>query len=285
MAAVLAVGLREHHQLDVGRIAPQVAERLRQVIDFVFGQRQPQRHVGLLQRGAALGLHRHGAHRLAGQRLEQRLAVERAVDHGLGHAVVQAVGRARQHVGVERLGAQQAAFGRQRVTHAALDAAHGVQATIVRDIGRLAGPRRHRPQARNDQQLQALGRRLGGRRAVVQQLRQTRLLFGRQGAVGMDEMLVARGDIGNRQAGLLQLRQQALAAESGKDGGTGQMLDKGHDAGAVRKKEESKHDFTFLPGFTRGNPITRHKTAPCRPVAPELQNNSIHGRPILCVAI
>ncbi len=40
--AVLGVGLREHHQLDVGRIASRVPEARRQVVDFVVGQRQTQ---------------------------------------------------------------------------------------------------------------------------------------------------------------------------------------------------------------------------------------------------
>ena len=140
VAAVLAVGLGEHHQLDVGGVAPQVAEGLGQVFDFVVGQRQAQRGVGLDQRLGAARLHGHGAHGLAGQRLEQRLAVEAGVDHGFGHAVMQG-GGARQHGSVEGLGAQQAALGRDHVAHAALDAAHGVQAAVVGDVGGLAGPR------------------------------------------------------------------------------------------------------------------------------------------------
>jgi hypothetical protein len=50
------------------------------------------------------------------------------------------------------------------------------------------------------------------------------LLFGRQGRVGADEVLVAGGYVGHRQAGFLQLRQEAIATEGGQDGGTRQML-------------------------------------------------------------
>ncbi len=41
--AVLGVRLREHHQFHVGGIAPQPREVLRQVVDLVGAQRQPQR--------------------------------------------------------------------------------------------------------------------------------------------------------------------------------------------------------------------------------------------------
>ena len=48
--AMLGVGLREHHQLDVGRIALQARKVLPQVFDFVVRQRQPHVAVGALQR-------------------------------------------------------------------------------------------------------------------------------------------------------------------------------------------------------------------------------------------
>ena len=40
MAAMLRVGLREHHQLHIRRIAPHTLEVVDQIIDFVFGQGQ-----------------------------------------------------------------------------------------------------------------------------------------------------------------------------------------------------------------------------------------------------
>ena len=38
VAAVLAVGLRKHHQLHIGRVATQLGEGIQQVSDFVVGQ-------------------------------------------------------------------------------------------------------------------------------------------------------------------------------------------------------------------------------------------------------
>jgi hypothetical protein len=49
VAAVLGVGLREHHQFNVGRIAPGLRENVEQVIDFVVGERQTERAIGLDQ--------------------------------------------------------------------------------------------------------------------------------------------------------------------------------------------------------------------------------------------
>ena len=46
--AMLAIGLREHHQFHIGRIAPHLREGLHQVIDLVFGQGQTKLDVGLL---------------------------------------------------------------------------------------------------------------------------------------------------------------------------------------------------------------------------------------------
>jgi hypothetical protein len=53
LAAALAVGLREHHELDVGGIASERAERIHKVVDLIIGQGQAPGGVGLLQRSAA----------------------------------------------------------------------------------------------------------------------------------------------------------------------------------------------------------------------------------------
>ena len=47
--AVLGVGLREHHQFDVGRVAAEFAVALAQVVDLVLGQRQAEARVGRFQ--------------------------------------------------------------------------------------------------------------------------------------------------------------------------------------------------------------------------------------------
>src|SRR5205823_5023696 len=43
--AVLAVGLREHHELDVRRVAPEALERLGEVQDLVLGEGEAEREV------------------------------------------------------------------------------------------------------------------------------------------------------------------------------------------------------------------------------------------------
>ena len=54
VAAMLGVRLREHHQLDVGRIAAEALEARCEVVDLVFGQRETKSRVRLDERGAAL---------------------------------------------------------------------------------------------------------------------------------------------------------------------------------------------------------------------------------------
>ena len=46
VAAVLAVGLRKHHQLNVGRVAVELCERFDEVIDFIKGEREAKLGVG-----------------------------------------------------------------------------------------------------------------------------------------------------------------------------------------------------------------------------------------------
>ena len=53
VTAVLAVGLGEHHQLDIRRVAAQGPETFRQVVDLVGSQRQAQRRIGGFDGSAA----------------------------------------------------------------------------------------------------------------------------------------------------------------------------------------------------------------------------------------
>ena len=48
VAAVLAVGLRKHHQLHIGGVAGQAHEGGDEVVDFIVGQRQAKARVGSL---------------------------------------------------------------------------------------------------------------------------------------------------------------------------------------------------------------------------------------------
>ncbi len=89
VAAMFAVGLREHHQLDVGRVALELAEGLDEVVHLVIGQRQAEVGVRSRQGVAARCQHIHLRHRLGLTLVEQ---VPRGValeGHALGHAVMQ----------------------------------------------------------------------------------------------------------------------------------------------------------------------------------------------------
>ena len=55
MATMLGIGLCEHHQLDIGRIARHALKILQQIIDFIAGERQSHFAIGTLQRSAPSG--------------------------------------------------------------------------------------------------------------------------------------------------------------------------------------------------------------------------------------
>ena len=65
--------------------------------------------------------------------------------------------------------------------------------------------------------------------AVIQQFGQTILVGSRQFRIAVHEVFVPRGQVGDRQACLLELSEQTLAAEGRQNGRTGQMLDERHD--------------------------------------------------------
>ena len=60
VAAVLAVGLREHHQFHIGRVALKAGESLHQVVQLIIGQRQTESRIGLRQRLASAAQHING---------------------------------------------------------------------------------------------------------------------------------------------------------------------------------------------------------------------------------
>ena len=62
--AVFGVGLGKHHQLDVVRVAAQLAEAFHQVVDFILSQGQAQRLVGLLKRDTPTAQDIHHGQRL-----------------------------------------------------------------------------------------------------------------------------------------------------------------------------------------------------------------------------
>jgi hypothetical protein len=88
VAAMLGVGLREHHELDVRGIATQPREALQQVVDLVGGEREAERGVGLLERAASALRERDRGERLRRGVREEPRGLRHVVDHHFGHAIV-----------------------------------------------------------------------------------------------------------------------------------------------------------------------------------------------------
>ena len=57
VAAMFAIGLRKHHQINVARVALQLGEGLDQIVDLVSRQCQAKPGIGALQRRPATGQH------------------------------------------------------------------------------------------------------------------------------------------------------------------------------------------------------------------------------------
>ena len=90
VAAMLAVGLREHHQFDIGRVALELREGVDEVVDLVGCQRQAELGVGLFQRGFAALQHVNRLQRLAVQFGKQTHGGLCPLGHhAFEHAVVQ----------------------------------------------------------------------------------------------------------------------------------------------------------------------------------------------------
>ena len=136
VAAVLGIGLREHHQFHVRRRTAQRGEAIAQVVDLVLGHGQAEALVGGLQL-----VHRHAFQFTPGRRREQRLALFHGLQHRLRHRVVQRLDQRLLGGGIGRpalyIDAQ-----------ATLDPAHRLAGTADQ-LGGLARPRRQRAQARH----------------------------------------------------------------------------------------------------------------------------------------
>ncbi len=216
VSAMLAVGLREHHQLNISRVASEPGEGLNQIGDFIIGQRQAHGLVGVFQRLLSLLDDRDGLHRLAFQRGEQCLAAEVGINHRFRHPVMQGArqrGQVRLSQGLAR--AQQATLDGHRVQHAALDAAHILQAAVVGNVSGLAGPGRQGAQARHRHQLLALQRLFNGF-AIAQQAIQALEIGVGKGLFSPDEVDKLRRHILDRRMNGLQPLQQPLATKRRK---------------------------------------------------------------------
>src|SRR5690606_4650267 len=140
VAAVLGVGLREHHQFHVGRVTAQRAVVVQQVIDFVVGQRQTQCFVGSYQRITATGQNIHDTQRCRFGVGEQTRSGSAVFQHGFHHTVVQY-----RRVGSTVGGAD--AF--YIISNTALQTLHSVQAADVGNVGGFGRPVRNGAETRN----------------------------------------------------------------------------------------------------------------------------------------
>ena len=213
---MLAVGLREHHQLDVGRIAADPSARtegIDQVVDLVVGQREAPVAVRGHQRVAAAGDQVDGLQRFAFDRIEQTRQVEVGVDDDLGHPIVQHGRDARAHRVVDLRPTEEAAVELDRVCDTALDPLDRVEPAAMRDVGGLAGPRRQGAEPRQDDERFRACRRRCGRRAVVEERVELFALGGGQRARRRHHVHRAGGQRSYRDAVGLQRLDQPVDAK------------------------------------------------------------------------
>ena len=102
VAAVLAIGLREHHQFDIGRVAPQRGEGVDEIVNFIRRQCQSPFDIGFFQRRFAAAQHIDVRHWCGMQFGEQSVRIGAIQHHAFGHAVVQMRGDLFQLRGRER---------------------------------------------------------------------------------------------------------------------------------------------------------------------------------------
>ena len=95
VAAVLGVGLREHHQLDVMGIAAEVGESRDEIVDLVVGESEAEGGVGGDEGGAAGGEDGHAVHRPRRFVAEECGAGFEVTEDDLRHAVAQLCGELR----------------------------------------------------------------------------------------------------------------------------------------------------------------------------------------------
>ena len=140
--AMLAVRLREHHHLDVGRVAAEAPEDIGEVGDLSVRQREALRRI---RRARAPPPDPRRARRGRALRADaSRTGAAPAPASSISVSVIgskSGAASAASASGVER---------RARVDApglAALDAPHGREPADTRDVGRLRRPGRHRPEA------------------------------------------------------------------------------------------------------------------------------------------
>ena len=215
VAAVLAVGLRKHHQLDVGRVALQLGEGLNQVIHLVRRQRQAKFCVGFGQCAVAPGQHVNRQQRCGMQRGEQTRRIAALGHHAFGHAVMQQRGNMRALGFIQSRLAKQARLQRDAVLRDALDAFDG-QAAVVGNVSGFGRPGRHGAESRGNDKHRGVWHfsfKHSPRLTVSQQCRELFFQgFGRC-RLGGDKVDKAGTDAGDLVVNRLQAGQQLQHAK------------------------------------------------------------------------
>ena len=238
VAAVFGVRLREHHQLDVARVAAQLGEAFEQVVHFVGGEREAQLDVRAFQRLAALRGQGDGLQRGRGPAVEERRGARFVAQHDLHHAVVEDGGGLRARL------FGPLPFGGDREAAPAFQPDDRVQPADARDVRRLGGPGGDRPEPREHQEglalLRAFGREGG---PVAQELFELGPFARVQLALHVGQVDEAPGEglgldprPGQRPAHLFE---QTVLADRGKAGGAGKKQHDGPrrtDSGAARTR-------------------------------------------------
>ncbi len=141
VAAMFAIGLREHHQFDVGRIAFGCCKCCEQVIDFIIGQCQAKFRVSLHQRVLAALRDIDECQRLRIQLAKQAGRLVGAAQDHFSHAIVQQGLHCGDAIVRQFLrAAEQTRFQVHHIQDAALYPVYACHAAVMRNVGRLAGP-------------------------------------------------------------------------------------------------------------------------------------------------
>ncbi|MNZ86825.1 hypothetical protein D3C78_1056620 [compost metagenome] len=162
VAAVLGVGLREHIEFDVVRIAVQLHERILQVINLVICQCQTQTQVGINQGLTAFTQQIHALYRRRLMVREEFFCVIQRGEDALHHAVVQFSGnRLPLFSGQGR--------GFNVIRHSSFQTIDLAQAAVVGDVSGFRRPGGNGTRARRCKDQFASWRMAAQARAILEQ--------------------------------------------------------------------------------------------------------------------
>ena len=220
VAAVLGVGLREHHQLDVIRVASEGGEGLDEVVDLVVGESETEVNIGGDQGGAAGGEDRHTVERTRWLVAEECSAGGEVTEDDLGHAVVQ-FGGERLVLGSGEWRKRETGGGFAEVDGEgddAFDALDGGKPAEVGDIGGFRGPRRNRARAGRDDLHEAGDGRSGAPWAVSEEFFEDELVLGGEGGGQFGDVHELGAQRADGKTGGDQIVEQFLESER-REGG------------------------------------------------------------------